>query len=92
LVYESQPEDQKSFSSAGQQIKQWMQDLKGKGAFQVDARHFELAKKDFISERVSDGQTRDTILKYFTASSSSYLIDPHTAVGFHAANRIESQK
>lgn len=92
LVYESQPEDQRSFSYAGQQIKQWMQDLKERGAFQVDAKHFELAKRDFVSERVSDGQTRETILKYFTASSSSYLIDPHTAVGFHAANRIGPQK
>jgi threonine synthase len=92
LVYESQPREEKSFSNAGKQIKQWMQDLKVKGAFQVESRHFEMAKRDFISERVSDEQTRDTILKYFTAPSSSYLIDPHTAVGFHAANRTEANK
>ena len=87
LVYETQ--EQKSFSAAGRQIKQWMDELKSKGAFQVGEAHLNLAKRDFGAERVSDQETKETILEYFTAPQS-YLVDPHTAVGFHAANRTRT--
>jgi threonine synthase len=92
LVYESQDADKKSFADAGQQIKTWMDDLKSKGAFQVSEAQFDLAKRDFTSRRVSDQETKETILKYFTNDSRSYLVDPHTAVGFHAANRTQPTK
>ncbi|UZJ54981.1 hypothetical protein CBS101457_004301 [Exobasidium rhododendri] len=89
LVYESQEDGKRSFDDAGRQIKAWMDDLKSKGTFQVDQKQFALAKKDFSSRRVSDQETKETILKYFTDASDSYLIDPHTAVGFHAANKAQ---
>lgn len=74
-------------SKAGEQVKSWMDDLKSKGTMQVTAEQLQVAKRDFSAKRVSDGQTRDTILRYFTSKSeSSYLLDPHTAVGMQAAN------
>lgn len=36
-------------------------------------------------------QTKATILRYFN-ESPSYLIDPHTAVGFCAANRLSTRR
>lgn len=83
-------------TAAGQQVNQWMADLKSKGVMEVSKEQLEVAKRDFSAKRVSDGETRDTILRYFapaTSSSSSkpdksYLLDPHTAVGMQAANWI----
>lgn len=90
VIYES--EQSQEFTAAGQKIKGWMDDLKTRGAFQVDSDHYTIAKRDFSSERVSDEETKETILKYFTAESMPYLVDPHTAVGFHAANRTVAKK
>lgn len=81
--------------AAGEQINTWMSDLKTKGRFAVSKEQFALFKRDFSAERVSDGETRQTILKYYTSPPSkthrtSYLVDPHTAVGMTAANRLQS--
>ncbi|CAO1621549.1 unnamed protein product [Parajaminaea phylloscopi] len=74
---------------AGQQVKSWMDELKSTGSMQVTSQQLEVAKRDFSAHRVSDSQTRDTIQKYFTASTP-YLLDPHTAVGMQAANWTSS--
>lgn len=92
LALESQGKgnDAASRQAASEQVRGWMQDLKATGRMQVSQEQQALAKRDFAAERVSDEETKATILEYFTAKPASYLIDPHTAVGFHAANRIKS--
>lgn len=77
-------------AAAGKQVKQWMDDLKSKGVMEVSPEQLAVAKRDFSAKRVSDGQTRETILRYFSPSGQekSYLLDPHTAVGMQAANWI----
>lgn len=96
LVYETSntSSEAERQEAAGQQINTWMRDLKTTGRFAVSAEQFALAKRDFSAERVSDGETQETILKYFTSPPSqshqaSYLVDPHTAVGMTAANRLQ---
>ncbi|PWN43990.1 putative THR4-threonine synthase [Ceraceosorus guamensis] len=76
---------------AGKQLAQWMKELKEQGRFQVDKNQLEVARRDFEAERVSDKETKETILRYFNAPPS-YLIDPHTAVGFCAANRLSARR
>ncbi|MCO5585217.1 hypothetical protein L7F22_039149 [Adiantum nelumboides] len=82
--------DASARQAASKQVNQWMQDLKLTGRMTVSKEQLALAQRDFIAERVSDQQTKETILQYFTAKPSSYLVDPHTAVGFNAANRVQS--
>ncbi len=85
--------EEERVSKAGEQIAAWMKDLKEKGRFEVSKEQLELARKDFSAERVSDGETKEAILQYFSSPPSpahrkSYLVDPHTAVGVRAANRL----
>ncbi|PWN46619.1 putative THR4-threonine synthase, partial [Violaceomyces palustris] len=76
---------------AGEQLAQWMDQLKKEGRLIVSQEQLELARRDFAAERVSDLEIKETILKYFTKAPTpeyqkgSYLVDPHTAVGFKAA-------
>ena len=96
LVYETSSasgSEEDRAQEAGAQIAQWMKSLKEEGKFQVSEERLALARRDFAAERVSDEETKTTILKYFSSPPSeahrkSYLIDPHTAVGMHAANKL----
>ncbi|KDN53157.1 putative THR4-threonine synthase [Tilletiaria anomala UBC 951] len=97
LVFETDTSgsDEERASRAGEQIGNWMKDLKEKGRFAVSEEQHKLARRDFSAERVSDSETKKTILKYFSSPPSamhrkSYLVDPHTAVGMCAANRLVS--
>ena len=76
--------------TAGDTVAAWMQQLKATGRIAVSPEQFALAKRDFVAERVSDPETRATIRRYFESEreSTSYLLDPHTAVGFEAADRL----
>ncbi|CAO1616985.1 unnamed protein product [Sympodiomycopsis kandeliae] len=84
-----------SADKAGDQVKSWQDDLKNKGKMQVTPEQLKVAQRDFSAKRVSDGEIRETILRYFAPSSSSkqasYLVDPHTAVGVQAANWIAAE-
>lgn len=76
--------------AASAQVAEWMRQLKADGRFAVSAAQLELARRDFVAERVSNDETRAAILRYYKAHGdrTSYLIDPHTAVAFEAANRL----
>ena len=77
-----------AFSSAGThegacaRLAGWMGDLKASGRVVVSASELELARRDFAAERVSDAEIKETLRASF---QKGYLIDPHTAVGFKAA-------
>ncbi|KZV63071.1 tryptophan synthase beta subunit-like PLP-dependent enzyme [Peniophora sp. CONT] len=65
----------------------WMRAMKSDGRVQVPTAVLELARRDFIAERVSDEQTLETIRKHFI-TQPTYIADPHTAVALAAATRI----
>ena len=75
---------------AGETVNQWFQQLKTEGKFQVSQAMINGALKDFDSERVSNEQTIETIKKVYEVSQNPkhYIIDPHTAVGVCATERL----
>lgn len=77
---------------AGETINNWFNQLKTDGKFQVDQTVINGALKDFSSERVSNEQTLETIKKVYEISENPkhYIIDPHTAVGVCATERLIS--
>ncbi|KAJ1019632.1 hypothetical protein NDA18_006109 [Ustilago nuda] len=100
IAYQSQAEPNANTSqlekeeAAGRQLALWMQSLKTEGRITVDDKQLSIARRDFAAERVSDQEIRDVVLQYFTRKptsaypSGSYLVDPHTAVGFKAAANV----
>jgi threonine synthase len=75
---------------AGQEVESWLKELKTKDGFGVHKEILEAAKRDFESERVSDGQTIETIKEFYKAGTGNkrgYVLDPHSAIGVAAALR-----
>ncbi|PKY42281.1 tryptophan synthase beta subunit-like PLP-dependent enzyme [Rhizophagus irregularis] len=71
-------------------IREWMQNVKVNKSLVVEKSVLDISLRDFISERVSDQETLDTIKKYYAPENEnqiSYILDPHTAVGVAAADR-----
>jgi threonine synthase len=60
-----------------------MQQFKTKGAFSVSEDMREQAQKDFTAYRCNTEETLQTIKKIY--AGTGYILDPHTAVGVHAA-------
>lgn len=91
----SEPEATAAQTAAGNQVKAWMDALKSSGKMEVSPAQLAIAQRDFSAQRVSDGQTRETVLRYFTKGAEgqdkSYLLDPHTAVGMQAANWLRAE-
>lgn len=63
-----------------------MQQLFQSGTFEISPEILEAARELFVSARVSEKQGRDTITHMH--KETGMLIDPHTAVGVHAASQI----
>ncbi|SPO03821.1 probable threonine synthase [Cephalotrichum gorgonifer] len=79
-------DDEWNKKQAGQEVKQWLGDLKTKGGFgPVYQDMITSARRNFESERVTDAQTVDTIKAYY--NELGYVLDPHTAVGVAASDR-----
>lgn len=90
LAYEfasaAKMDDEWNKKQAGQEVANWLKQLKATGGFgPVYKDVHEAAKRDFESERVSDPQTTETIKAYF--NKLEYILDPHTAVGVAASLR-----
>ncbi|CCK72041.1 threonine synthase THR4 KNAG_0I02560 [Huiozyma naganishii CBS 8797] len=75
---------------AGEVVNNWFNHLRSEGKFKVDQKIIDGALKDFASERVSDEQTTATIKKMYEISENPkhYILDPHTAVGVCATERL----
>jgi len=84
LAYERtvQEDDVSKRAAACDQVRDWMNLVKNKGVVDLSPV-LEGARKDFVADKTSDEQTIATIRKY--NENKSYLADPHTAVGLHAA-------
>lgn len=72
-------------AQASQILADWMSSLKSSGQMKVSRDSLSASKKLFTSCRVSDSETISTIKSVYTSSSSKEIVDPHTAVGVHAA-------
>lgn len=109
LAYEGLADhDAETRRGASETVNSWMQAVKTDGCVQVPTKVLELARRDFLAERVTDKQVcRPTSLmkfignlsaqtletiRYYFESEPSYVADPHTAVGLSAARTISSQK
>lgn len=57
---------------AGEQVRDWLNELKSNGGFGVSQPILDAAKVDFESERVSDTETIQTIKDFYTAPSQSH--------------------
>ncbi|KAI2625284.1 threonine synthase [Hypomontagnella submonticulosa] len=79
-------DDEWNRKQAGQEVANWMKQLKASGGFgPVYQDVHSSAKRDFESERVSDSQTIDTIKSCF--QKIGYVLDPHSAIGVAASLR-----
>ncbi|KAH0831275.1 threonine synthase [Lanmaoa asiatica] len=104
LAYENavQSSETSKRAAACDEVRDWMAAVKNKGIVDLSAV-LESARRDFVADKADDEQVRfdvdsdaqlvntcakaiATIRRYNEAKS--YLIDPHTAVGLHAALRL----
>lgn len=92
LAYDadSSPVGESRIRTASETVDGWMKKVKDDGRVQVPVKVLELARRDFMAERISDEQTLETIRFYFEARPS-YVADPHTAVGLAAARLIAGE-
>ncbi|KAI0052368.1 tryptophan synthase beta subunit-like PLP-dependent enzyme [Auriscalpium vulgare] len=74
-------------AAAGLMVNEWMSKMKLDGRVEVPVAVLELARRDFLAERISDEQTLETIRRHFSGNPS-YVADPHTAVGLSVAGMI----
>lgn len=83
-------DDEWNKKQAGQEVTQWLKDLKTKGGFgPVYQDVISSARRSFESERVSDAQTVETIKGFY--NNLQYVLDPHSAVGVTASERSISR-
>ena len=69
------------------QIKEWMQALSEDKCFKVDKDTFAALRKRFSADWVSVEESLATIKEVY--EEHNYLIDPHTAVGYKVAERLQ---
>jgi threonine synthase len=78
---------QDAATTASTLLTEYIGQLKTSGGFTVDRDVLERARTVFLSRRTSNEETLDCIARYYN-SKDHYLLDPHTAVGVHAAEEI----
>lgn len=88
----------KNRAEAGKVLNGFMSDLKTKGTFTVPQEVLQKARSIFSAEHATDSDTIDAIRTTYTELLPKYVVDPHTAVGVHAAlvmqkaDRINTEK
>ncbi|KAJ1959916.1 threonine synthase [Dispira parvispora] len=77
-------------NQAGQIVKKWMDEFQSTGRLAVNEAALQAVREIFDTAAVSDADTLSTINQYYYTQSAdkSYLLDPHTAVGVKAADRV----
>jgi threonine synthase len=66
-----------------------MDEFKTSGKFTIDESLMKKARADFTAHRCSEDETLQTMKKVH--AETGYLLDPHSAVGVHAALKMKSQ-
>ncbi|WPH04696.1 Hypothetical protein R9X50_00758900 [Acrodontium crateriforme] len=64
---------------AGEKVKNWLEELKKEGGFCVSSEILDAAKEIFVSERVSDKQTLETIKDIYCCDLPSHEQSKNTA-------------
>ncbi len=67
-----------------------MDELSLKGSFNLKKNEIEKIKKDFEGIKITDEETKNIINKIF--KDHQFIIDPHTATGVGAANKVKNLK
>jgi threonine synthase len=91
LWYLERGDDRKTASNgdelhASERLVQHMSDLQTSAGFSVNEELLERCKLVFQSTSVNDSETSDCITRYY--KETSVILDPHTAVGVVAAERL----
>lgn len=73
-----------------QAIAGWMRDLSEKRRFRVDEGTFAKIRSTFVADSVSNEECLKTIREVL--DQHGYLIDPHTAVAYRAAQNLRGDK
>ena len=69
-------------------VSSLMKNLSSKGLFNLRKKEIEKIKLDFEGIKITDEETADIIEEIYKAHQ--FIIDPHTATGFGAANRTKN--
>ena len=68
--------------TAGEQVKNWLDQLRSKDGFSVDPELLKAAKNDFESERISDLETLNTITAIYNAKTpAAKIVGPASTKG-----------
>lgn len=73
----------------GAKVRGAMQDLKTDGKMHISAEAFYRMKEEFMGDSVTDAETQGTMKSFF--AQHGILLDPHTAVGVHVAQKLRTQ-
>ncbi|MDA9091779.1 threonine synthase [Pelagibacteraceae bacterium] len=76
-------------NSKDTEVKKLMNNLETKGYFKLSESQKKKIQKNFAAFRVSNKETRKTINKIY--KQNNFFVDPHTATGFYAANKIKTK-
>ncbi|MGB4058548.1 MAG: threonine synthase [Alphaproteobacteria bacterium] len=74
------------FGRDSTRLKQTMEEFKSTGHFAVDDALMQKARQSFSAYRCSEEENRDVISRVF--KETGYTLDPHTAAGYAAAEKI----
>ncbi|MCB2091979.1 MAG: threonine synthase [Alphaproteobacteria bacterium] len=78
------------YNGSGADVRHLMENLKQSGSFIISSEQLDRAKETFDALRVAENETKSTIAEVY--NSTGQIIDPHTAVGIHAARQIRQNK
>lgn len=68
-------------------VREWMADLAEKRRFSVDPETFRAMRELFVGDFVTNAESLATVKRVF--DEHGYLLDPHTAVAWEVAERLE---
>jgi threonine synthase len=75
-------------NSKDTEVKKLMNNLETKGYFTLSKSQKKIIQKDFAACKVSNKETKKVIKNIY--KQNNFFIDPHTATGFYAANKIKT--
>ena len=71
------------------EVKQLMNNLEATGYFKLNKNQKKIIQKDFAACKVTNKNTKLKIKNIY--KKNKFFIDPHTATGFYAANKIKTK-
>ncbi|CAG5134975.1 unnamed protein product, partial [Candidula unifasciata] len=73
-----------------QMVTDFYRDASANGRVQASQKVIDAIQENFVAEFASEENTNEAILDVF--NRTGYLMDPHTAVGYHVAKRVADPK